>query len=208
MDYSPSANAFQRHLHAGKLAKYFDRTYDIPLKERDDHYLSPVLFWIILGPLSLILMFMWQDQRALALYGANLNQRIATAILMMLGPPLGFALASVLVRRESITRRSLGRQFALQCYFHGPMTFLFATVMPFAMRHEDTVLGNALLTLVLLGWIALLITEFRVAQRESEVGRAAASAALGCGFAMVLFFLIGLAVGLVLFLSGRPIFSR
>ena len=54
--------------------------------------------------------------------------------------------------------------------------------------------------------IGLLIVEFRVARRESEVGRAVASAALGCCFAVLLFFLIALAIGLVLFLSGRPIF--
>jgi len=107
------------------LARYFDRTHDLPLKERDDQYLSPVLFWLLLGPVSLIVIFMLQDQTALAVYGADANERILIAALMLLGPPLGFALASVVVRRESISRRSLGRQFALQCYFNAPMAFLF-----------------------------------------------------------------------------------
>jgi len=49
----------------------------------------------------------------------------------------------------------------------------------------------------------LLITEFRVARRESEVERAIVSAAMGCGFALLLFFLIGSAIMFALFLGGR-----
>ncbi len=186
-----------------KLARYFDRTHAIPLKERDDEYLSPVLFWLILGPVSLIIIFMLQDQKALALYGASASERIVIAALMLLGPPLGFALASVVVRRESVSRRSLGRQFALQCYFNAPMAFLFVISLPFQKRFEDTLVGAAATGIVIIGGVWLLITEFRVARRESEVERAVVSAALGCGFALLLFFLIGFTIMFALFLGGR-----
>ena len=186
-----------------KLARYFDLTHDIPLKERDDQYLSPVLFWLLLGPVSLIIIFMLHDQKALAIYGADANERILIAALMLLGPPLGFALASVVVRRESISRRTLGRQFALQCYFNAPMAFLFIIFLPFQKQFEGTLVGGALTSIVFLEWMWLLITEFRVARRESEVERAVVSAAMGCGFALLLFFLIGFAIMFALFLGGR-----
>jgi hypothetical protein len=187
-----------------KLARYFDRTHDIPLKERDDEYLSPVLFWLLLGPVSLIVLFMLQDQTALAIYGADANERILIAALMLIGPPLGFALASVVVRRESVSRRSLGRQFALQCYFNAPVAFLFITIfLPFQKQFEGTLVGGALTSIVFLAWMWLLITEFRVARRESEVERAVVSAAMGCGFALLLLLLIGFAVMFALLLGGR-----
>ncbi len=191
------------------LAQYFDRTYAVPLKERDDEYLSPVLFWIILGPLSLLLVFVWQDQRTLALYGSTLSERIVVAILMLMGSPLGFALAMVALRLEPISRRTLGRQFSLQCYFHAPMAFLFVMFMSFQQRYEGPI-GDALAGIMLLAGIWFLIIEFRVARRKAEDGnaafsdvRAAASVGLGCGFSFLLVFSIGCAVMLILFLIGR-----
>lgn len=197
-----------------KLAKYFDRMQTVPPEERNDEYLPPVLFWILVAPASLIVALARMDKEALALYGDVWEERLATAILMLLGPPLGFALASVLVRREGVSRNSLRRHFALQCYFHAPVAVLF--VLFFAVtKYVEGRFGNAedgdavggALTLPLLVWF--LITEYRVARRETESGRAGGSVALGCGLGCSLMFAIGLAVMLLFFLIGRtPGFGR
>jgi hypothetical protein len=186
-----------------KLARYFDRIQDTDAKERDDEYLSPVLFWLIFGPVSLIICFTQLDQRALALYGASAGERVLTASLMLLGPPLGFALASVLLRHEPVSRRSLGRQFALQCYFHAPIAFLLVVYGALATRFGEDVGGAIGTGIMVVGLVWFVIAEFRVARRESEVGRAVSAVALGCSFGCLLFFLVGFAIMFALFLSGR-----
>ena len=182
-----------------KLAKYFDHIQTIPREDRNDEYLSPVLFWILLAPISLILMIARTDQEALTLYGAGWEERIATAILMLLGPPLGFALAFVLVRREGISRNSLRRHFALQCYFHAPMAIFFVgTALP-KTQASDTIRGAVFF--VGLAWF--LITQFRVARRENEPGRATGSIAMGSAMGCLLMIAIGGAIWLLFFLIGR-----
>ena len=182
-----------------KLAKYFDRMQAIPPKERNDEYLSPVLFWILLASVSLIIVIARTDKVVLALYGSDWAERIATATLMLLGPPLGFALASVLVLREGISRNSLRRHFALQCYFHGPMAVLFVLFSFVLTRFGEKLAG----ALFLPAMVWFFITEYRVARRETEWSRAGGSVALGCGFGLVLMFAIGLAIWLLFFLIGR-----
>ena len=197
-----------------KLARYFDLTQTIPPKDRDDKYLSPVLFWILVAPASLIIVLARGDKGALAMYGDSWEERLATAILMLLGPPLGFALASVLVRREGVSRNSLRRHFALQCYFHAPMTTLIVFVLVI-INYVKTSFNNAeagdtvgaALTLPILAWFC--ITEYRVARRETEPGRAGGSVALGCGLGLSLMVAIALAIWLLFFLIGRtPGFGR
>src|SRR5690348_15712003 len=77
------------------LAKYFDRLQETKIEDRDDEYLSPVLFWVLLAPAPLVLSLARTDKEALALYGDKWEERLLTAVLMLLGPPLGFALAAV-----------------------------------------------------------------------------------------------------------------
>lgn len=186
-----------------KLARYFDRIQEIDPKERDDEYLSPVLFWLLLAPTSLIICLSQQDQRAFAIYGASASERILTATLMLLGPPLGFALASVLLRRETVSKFSLGRQFALQCYFHTPMALLLVVYIALANRYGEDRGGNIGAGILFVGLIWFVIAEFRVARRESEVVRALSTVAVGCSFGCLLLFLVGFAVMFALFLSGR-----
>ena len=182
-----------------KLAKYFDRIQTIPREDRNDEYLSPVLFWILLAPISLILVIARTNQETLTLYGTGWEERIATAILMLLGPPLGFALAFVLVRREGISRNSLRRHFALQCYFHAPMSVFFVvTALPKAQA-SDTIRG----AVFFVGLVWFLITQYRVARRENELGHATGSIALGGAIGCLLMIAIAAAIWLLFFLIGR-----
>lgn len=197
-----------------KLARYFDRLQTISPEERNDEYLSPVLFWILVAPASLVIALARGDKEALALYGDSWEERLATAILMLLGPPLGFALASALVRREGVSRNSLRRHFALQCYFHAPMTALLVILLVVTkyveMRFSNAEIGDVIvgaLTLPVLAWF--FITEYRVARRETEPVPAGGSVALGCGFGLSLMCAIALAIWLLFFLIGRtPGFGR
>lgn len=195
------------------LANNYDLMQKIPLEERDDKYLSPVLFWILIAPVSLILTLAGMDKEALAIYGDGWQERMTTAVLMLLGPPLGFAITPLLVRREAVTKKSLGRHFALQCYFHAPMALVFILSMIvnrlFVARFGEEV-GETLLGVVFFPAIVwLVVTEYRVARRESETGWAVGSTALGCGFASLLMFAIACAIMLVFFLIGRtPGFGR
>lgn len=188
-----------------KLAKYFDRIQEIEPKERDDEYLSPVLFWLLLAPTSLIICFSQLNQRALAIYGSSANERILTATLMLLGPPLGFALASVLLRREPVSKSSVGTQFALQCYFHTPMALLLVVYIALANRFGEDRGGNIGVGIMFAGLIWFVIAEYRVARRNSEVGRALSTVAVGCSFGCLLFFLVGFALMFALFLAGRQV---
>lgn len=195
------------------LASYFDQMQPIPVEERDDKYLSPVLFWILIAPVSLILTLAGADKEAFALYGDGWQERMTTSVLMLLGPPLGFALASLLIRREAVTKKSLGRHFALQCYYHAPMALLFVLsiiVNKSAETRFGEEVGDALLAVLFLpALVWFVITEYRVARRETEPGRAVGSTALGCGFGLVLMIAIALAIMLVFFLIGRtPGFGR
>ena len=197
-----------------KLAKYFDHMQTISPEERNDEYLSPVLFWILVAPASWMIALARMDKEALALYGDAWEERLATAVLMLLGPPLGFALAAVLVRREGVSRNSLRRHFALQCYFHAPMVVLFVLLLGInkyvEMRFSNaevssTVLGGLILPVI--AWF--LVTEFRVAMRETDPGRAGGSVALGCCLGLPLMFALALAITLLFFLIGRtPGFGR
>lgn len=196
------------------LASYFDQMQPIPVEERDDKYLSPVLFWILIAPVSLILTLAGADKEAFALYGDGWQERLTTAVLMLLGPPVGFALASLLIRREAVTKKSLGRHFALQCYYHAPMALLvvLAVIVDFEFlesRFGEEV-SNAVAMVVSLPMLAwFVITQYRVARREIEPAKAAGVTALGCGFGLVLMIAIALAIMLVFFLIGRtPGFGR
>lgn len=182
-----------------KLANYFDRIQTIPPAERNDEYLSPVLFWILLAPVSLLILMARTEKEAFAVYGADWTERMATASLMWLGLPLGFALASVLMRREGISRNSLRRYFALQCYFHAPMAVLIALGNYLGVLWGETAAGALCVPFVV--WF--VVTEYRVAKRDTEWRRAGGSVALGCGLGCLIFVVVAMAIMLLFFLIGR-----
>ncbi len=182
-----------------KLARYFDQTQEIPEKERDEKYLSPVLFWLLIAPTSLIIWLMRQDQEALKFYGAQPKEQFGTAAFMLLGFPLSFAAVTTWFRGESLSKRTLGREFALQCYFNAPMSALF--MLSLALEPQ---LGHNVSTMLFgisLAWFC--ITEVRIAKRDGAVRHPIVLVALGYGFAGFLMFAITLAIECALVLSGR-----
>ena len=181
------------------LARYFDQIQATAPADRDDEYLSPVLFWLLLAPVSLVLWLTHDNKAALALYGAQPQEQIATGSLMLLAPPLGFAVASAWIRREQMSRRTLGRHFAMQCYFHAP--FACAFVLSFALQPR---FGENIATLVLgiaLTWFC--VAEFRVARRDTAVGLALKFVALGCALAFLLMFAVASIIFYSAVLRGR-----
>src|SRR6266516_406504 len=181
------------------LAQYFDRIQATPEKERDEQYLSPVLFWLLLAPVSLVAMLMKQDEKTLSLYGASFSERLATAVFMLMGIPLGFALVSTWFRCESISKNHLGREFALQCYYNAPLALSLVICIGAQKRFgEDVATIPFAIAMV---WF--LITEVRVARRNSSIANSIGMAGLGCLAGAILMFAVGFVVACVFLLIGR-----
>ena len=189
------------------LANHFDDLQATPAAERNDLYVSPILFWVLLAPSSLIIAIARLDEKAIKIYGENWQERLAVGTLMLLGPPLGFALGTILARREDVSRKSLRRHFSLQCYFHAPVSVILVVAIAL-MENIKPRLGedaaSAIVSpLIFLPGAWFLITQYRVSRRDFQPLRATGSVALGCGLGFVVFLATDFMIGIVLFLIGR-----
>lgn len=184
-----------------EVARHFDSMQATPPAERDEEYLSPVLFWLLLAPVSLLLWLTFDDQATLAKYGATFRERLATGILMLLAPPLAFAVTVVRIRRERLSRRTLARQFALQCYVHAPAAV--ALVASFALQRR---LGENIGTLALLvAGVWFCFAELRIIGREERVRQPVKLLAQGCLFSLLLMFAVVFVIILIWNMAGRRI---
>jgi len=106
------------------IQPYVNAEWQKPVDERFDGYLSPMLFWFLLGilPYAIVDYYAGNTQSALGLAdGDPLESNFLINAFLLVVLPTYYAILLQRLRREPIEKMAVKRLFYIQCYVHTPL---------------------------------------------------------------------------------------
>jgi hypothetical protein len=87
--------------------------------DRFDEYVSPVLFWVLLGPVTFLLVLKPVVNNILSQLAGPFEEQVLVAVLLLFTGPVAFALQVPSPGGTRLSRKAFTKAFSVQCYFFG-----------------------------------------------------------------------------------------